>query len=160
MGVNLEQIATTFEHRVVGTLLGQPLSFIGVFKITTEEATEAYIRQIAQTGSLLEANPTGDEPLPMRAVAADVFVGWANPEGMEDDWITIPGSDGTRVPAEATPERVEAFLNRQGMSRLLVTAYMDATNGNSSGRLGNSESSRGKPPGKGFRSLVPQQPQA
>lgn len=154
MGVNLEKIATTFEHRVVGTLLGQSLSFIAVFKITTEEATESYIRQIAQTGSLLEADPTADEPLPMRSVAAEVFVGWKNPDGMEEDWITVPGPDGTRVPAEATAERVEAFLNRQGMSRLLVTAYMDATNGNSSGRLGNSESLRGKPPGKGFKALA------
>jgi hypothetical protein len=154
MGVNLEQTAATFEHRVVGTLLGQSLSFIAVFKITTEEETENYIRQIAQTGSLLETNPTGHEPLPMRAVAADVFVGWANPEGMEDDWITVPGPDGTRVPAEVTSERVEAFLNRQGMSRLLVAAYMDATNGNNSGRLGNSENSRGKPPGKGFKALA------
>ena len=157
MGVNLEHVATTFEHRVVGRLLGEELSFIAVFKITTEASTEEFIRRIASTGSILEADPTGAEPLPMRAVARDVFVGWANPVGCEDDWITIPGPDGTRLPAEATPERVAAFLERQGMSRLLVTAYMDATNGNGTGRLGNSESSRGKPPGNGFKSLLREQ---
>ena len=140
---NLEQELTEFHYLVSGQSNQQPVSFLGRFKAYgTDEEIDEVVQRIS---SEFEADPNGVGP-GMRKLAAELFLGWANPDGQEDLWVTH--GDGTAM--DCTPKMVAVMLGKPGVAIAVTKAFQEARFGTEPAKLGNSESSRRN----GFRAQV------
>jgi hypothetical protein len=143
MSFNLDETITEFHYPVTGQCNQQPVSFIGRFKAyETDEEIEAVASRISAES---EGDPNGIGP-GMRRLAAEFFLGWANPEGQEDQWVTH--DDGRAM--ECTADLVAVMLAKPGLSVAICKSFQEARFGTEAAKLGNSGSSRGN----GFRAQV------
>lgn len=140
---NLTQEISEFHYPVRGQCNQQPVSFIGRFKAyKTDEEIDEIVGKISQE---FESDPNGVGP-GMRRLATEFFLGWTNPEGQEDLWVTH--GDGAAL--DCTPEGVAAMLAKPGVAVAICKAFQEARFGTEPAKLGNSASSRGN----GFRDQV------
>lgn len=118
----------------------QPVEFVGVYNTFSKEELADLKARIASIEGLADVDETYDE------IADLIFVGWTNPPGRQDLWVTDPDNN---EPLECTEERKRQLMEWPSVNFAIVMSFYKAMFSETLS-LGNLQAS----PGNGFRKRV------
>lgn len=144
MGFNLDRQPKNIHSEIKFIFDDEEFSLMAVFKpLPTGREVDHFIRTLRTLQDKFEADPDCELMNTLKELAEKVFVGWVNPPGREDLWMT--SADGSVL--DCNPVDLQRFLEKISISMQICQQYVSIVVSGGAA-LGNSKPSpaSGAPP--------------